>query len=176
MDISRLTSHQVIALDGFSGSGKTTVARQLAAQLPHTVVAVEDFVPGWHGLAEGVAKVEAELLAPYRRGERATLATYNWERGQAGPLFHLDPGVPILLEGCGAGAMAHELIDYLIWLDIGEAARIQQLDAREDYELYLPYRQIWHAQEVELAELHRTRERADCFGNPIHDCDDRTNP
>ena len=63
----------IIAIDGRSGAGKTTLAIELAARLrEHHKVSLfhlEDIYPGWNGLAAGIERYVTTVLAPLHRGE-----------------------------------------------------------------------------------------------------------
>ena len=61
----------VVAIDGPSGAGKTTLADAVATDLDCPVVRVEDLYPGWDGLAEGVRLLVEQVLEPLCRGEVA---------------------------------------------------------------------------------------------------------
>ena len=56
----------IIAIDGRSGTGKTTLAIELAARLRnHHKVALfhlEDIYPGWNGLTAGVERYVGTVL------------------------------------------------------------------------------------------------------------------
>ena len=61
----------IIAVDGRSGAGKTTLAVELAARLRahHTGSRfhLEEIYPGWDGLAAGVERYVSTVLAPLSR-------------------------------------------------------------------------------------------------------------
>ncbi|GAA4024330.1 hypothetical protein GCM10023063_00190 [Arthrobacter methylotrophus] len=65
----------IIAIDGRSGAGKTTLAVELAARLRmHHKVSLfhlEDIYPGWNGLAAGIERYVTTVLAPLRKGDAA---------------------------------------------------------------------------------------------------------
>ena len=74
----------IIAIDGRSGAGKTTLAIELAARLrEHHKVSLfhlEDIYPGWNGLAAGIERYASTVLAPLHRGETAEWVSWDWER------------------------------------------------------------------------------------------------
>ena len=61
----------VVAIDGPSGAGKTTLADALAERLGCPVVHLDELYPGWSGLAAGIDRLDAEVLAPLAAGEPA---------------------------------------------------------------------------------------------------------
>ena len=52
----------VVLIDGRSGAGKTTLARELAPLLGAQLVSLDDLYPGWGGLEAGSAAVHETVL------------------------------------------------------------------------------------------------------------------
>lgn len=86
---------RIVVIDGRSGSGKTSLAAEVAAELGAEQLHLEDLYPGWDGLAAGASGV-AEAL---RRGE---YRRYDWHAGAFAESRRIDPGRPLVIEGCGA--------------------------------------------------------------------------
>lgn len=87
-----------LLIDGPSGAGKTTLALQIGDALGIPVVHLDDFYPGWGGLAEGARIVAEDVLDPARPG----YWRWDWERGRRGEWVALDPGGDLIVEGVGA--------------------------------------------------------------------------
>ena len=72
----------LVLIDGASGTGKTSLAAELAARWPTgrqvAVVHMDDLYGGWDGLAAGILALEAGLVTPRSLGEDAHLGSYNW--------------------------------------------------------------------------------------------------
>ena len=100
----------IIAIDGRSGAGKTTLAIELAARLrEHHKVSLfhlEDIYPGWNGLAAGIERYVATVLAPLSRGEAAEWISWDWERHYDGDARITLPAEIVIVEGVGAAAEA----------------------------------------------------------------------
>ena len=64
---------------------------------------MDELYPGWDGLAAGVARLRAEVVAPLAAGRPAGYRRWDWARDTYGE--HRDLGTPPLLvvEGVGAG-------------------------------------------------------------------------
>ena len=61
----------VVAIDGRSGAGKTTLAVAVAAALEAPVAHMDEIFPGWEGLSAAVHLVTEQVLRPLARGEPA---------------------------------------------------------------------------------------------------------
>ncbi len=143
--------HLLIAVDGRSGAGKTTLALELAALLrEHHSVAVfhlEDIYPGWDGLDDGVARYVHHVLEPLRTGRPATWSAWDWERGEDGDRRTTAAAEIVLLEGVGAAAaLARPLLDAVIWVDADPQTR-RRTAIERDGDAYAPFWQRWADQE-----------------------------
>ena len=98
----------IIAIDGRSGAGKTTLAVELAARLrAHHRVSLfhlEDIYPGWNGLAAGIERYVSTVLAPLSRGEAASWVCWDWEKHYDGESRVTLPAEIVIVEGVGAAA------------------------------------------------------------------------
>ncbi|MDI2033509.1 aminodeoxychorismate synthase component I [Paenarthrobacter nitroguajacolicus] len=143
----------IIALDGRSGAGKTTLAVELAARLrQHHKVSLfhlEDIYPGWNGLRTGIERYVATVLTPLSQGTAAEWVSWDWERHyDGGPNVTL-PAEIVIVEGVGAGAdAARPLVDAVVWVEApGDDRRRRALT--RDGSTYEPYWDTWAAQEEE---------------------------
>ena len=152
----------IVAIDGRSGSGKTTFAAELSAQLPDaTVVHLDDIYPGWDGLAATPALVAAQVLAPLRRHELAAFRRFDWERDEFGPLVPVHPAAVVIVEGAGSSVgLARSYADLRLWLEADEPVRKRRALDR-DGDAYRPHWGRWARQEDEVFGADNTRERAD---------------
>ena len=143
----------IIAIDGRSGAGKTTLAIELAARLrEHHKVSLfhlEDIYPGWNGLAAGIERYASTVLAPLHRGEPAEWVSWDWNAHYDGVTRTTLPAEIVLVEGVGAAAeAARPYLAAVIWADSPEQDRRSRALAR-DGESYEPYWDEWAAQEQE---------------------------
>lgn len=157
-----------VLIDGRSGSGKTTLAARLAAAWPHaapvTVIAMDDFYPGWDGLAEASRMLAVDILAAHAAGRDGAYHRWDWERDRP-----LDPAASgrvaaegaLLVEGCGAlTPETRGFADLAIWVDAPEESRKRRALER-DGEGYAPHWRRWAAQERAHISRHRPAELAD---------------
>ncbi|KOX10308.1 phosphoribulokinase [Nocardiopsis sp. NRRL B-16309] len=168
---ARSTPVRVVAVEGRSGSGKSTVAGHLRAALaacgePVHVLTMEDLYPGWDGLARAPHLLRDWVLAPLRRREPAAWHRYDWADGRFAPEWSRLPaevaaGGTLVVEGCGSGATrVRDLTDALVWVAAPGAERARRLDARGDAAVYAPHRDRWARQEEAFYARHRPRAHA----------------
>jgi anthranilate synthase component 1/para-aminobenzoate synthetase len=146
----------IIAVDGRSGAGKTTLALELAALLRrhHSVSLfhLEDIYPGWDGLSDGVERYVSTVLTPLAQGRPAHWTPWDWDSGtwtaadDAGSRTTAVADV-VLVEGVGAAhAAARELLDVVVWVDAPAPQRRRRALER-DGDAYTPFWDRWAAQE-----------------------------
>ncbi|MDQ0031609.1 aminodeoxychorismate synthase component I [Arthrobacter bambusae] len=146
----------IIAIDGRSGAGKTTLAVELAARLRmHHKVSLfhlEDIYPGWNGLAAGIERYVTTVLAPLRHGDAAEWVRWDWERHYDGRREVTLPAEIVIVEGVGAAASAaRPMLDAVVWVDAPDDDRRHRAMAR-DGSSYEPFWDSWAAQEDEWLE------------------------
>ena len=130
----------IVAIDGRSGAGKTTLAGKLEKELREegTAVAaieVESFIGGWNGLIDGVEAVAAQILEPVRSRGRATARTWDWNRSTWAEEVRIPPSGPVdvlILTGCGAAsAPCRPFVDLAVWVELDEKRRRERVARRE---------------------------------------------
>lgn len=95
-----------VLIDGPSGSGKTTAAASLGRHTGWRVVHLDDYYPGWGGLAAGSDITAHSVLAT--AGESVTSRRgpgffyWDWENDCRGEWEAIDPRAPLIVEGVGA--------------------------------------------------------------------------
>jgi len=155
----------IIAIDGRSGAGKTTLAVELAARLrQHHKVSLfhlEDIYPGWNGLAAGIERYVTTVLAPLRHGVAAEWVSWDWEKHYDGTAHTTLPAEIVVVEGVGAAAeAARPLLDAVVWVEApAEDRRRRALD--RDGSGYEPYWDTWAEQEQEWLETDDVPAHAD---------------
>lgn len=114
---------RLVAVDGHAGSGKTTFAARLSAELSGAPVlhlddlaTHEDFF-GWDG------RLVRQILTPLAGGRPARWTPYDWTAGAfpegAGAASVLPPEPVVLIEGVGAGRRAlRPYLACLLWMDM----------------------------------------------------------
>lgn len=141
----------IIAIDGRSGAGKTTLAIELAAQLRNhhkvSLFHLEDIYPGWNGLTAGIERYVSTVLAPLSRAEPATWTSWDWEKHYDGGTRITLPAEIVIIEGVGAAAAAaRPLLSAVIWADSPDDVRRKRALDR-DGGTYEPFWDQWAEQE-----------------------------
>ncbi|MGO4189133.1 chorismate-binding protein [Pseudarthrobacter sp. TAF60_1] len=143
----------IIAIDGRSGAGKTTLAIEVAARLRNhhkvSLFHLEDIYPGWNGLAAGIERYVSTVLGPLSSGEPATWTSWDWANHYDGDTRVTLPSEIVIIEGVGAAALqARPLLSAVIWADSPDDVRRKRALDR-DGGTYEPYWEQWAAQEDE---------------------------
>ena len=143
---------RVIAVDGWSGSGKTSLAGRVAAAVGVPCVHLDDWVPGWSGLARSVELLVDWVLRPLAEGRPARWQRWDWNTGRFDPATQvLAPADVVIVEGCGAGsALARPWLSTVMWISLDEPQRRRRLRARPDWPIYAPWADMWAEQERAL--------------------------
>jgi hypothetical protein len=158
----------LVAIDGPSGAGKTTLAAEVAAALAAPTVHMDDLYPGWDGLRAATERLQSWVVAPLRSGHPARYRRWDWAAGRYADWVQLPVSEVIVVEGCGSGAMpAGDALSALVWVEADEGVRKARGLARDPG--YAPFWDLWAAQERELYAADGTRGRADLVVDTTHD-------
>ncbi len=143
-----MSERSVVLVDGPSGSGKTTYARRLAQKTGMTLVHLDDFYPGWGGLAEGSRMVAEDVLHPRRPG----FWRWDWVHDRRAEWVPLDPADSLIVEGAGAvtedsiAAASRSGRVRTVRITAPEQVRKERALRRDPG--YAPWWEMWAAQEA----------------------------
>ena len=156
----------VVALDGGSGSGKSTIAKCVAEELDACVVPCDDFFAasitdqGWEKRtamerardAIEWCRVREEAVEPLLAGQVARWYEFDFEYGQLADgtyrmsteIKTLDPKPIIILDGIySAWDTLSDLVNLSILVDVPVDVRHARLEAREDADFLKAWHERW---------------------------------
>lgn len=149
-------SRAVVLIDGGSGAGKTTLARRLAPLLDAQLVSLDDFYPGWDGLAAASTAVHETVL----RARDAGYTRWDWDAARAAGWHALDSQRPMVVEGCGAlSRESRKLATFAIWVELDAASRRRRAVERDPE--FAAHWERWAAQERDFWAREQPRSLAD---------------
>lgn len=152
---------RVVAVDGRSGAGKTSLSGRLGAELGAPIVSLEDLYGGWGGLEDGVDLLVSEVLEPLAAGRTVWVPRYDWGRETWVEPARLDPPEVLIVEGVGAGARRAAVYESIVvWVETPLPVRKKRALDR-DGETFAPYWERWAAQEDAMLAQELTPRRAD---------------
>jgi hypothetical protein len=172
--VTRRGRPAVLAIDGRSNNGKTTLAARIRDMVPGSVVIHTDDI-AWEHSRFGWADLLIDgILVPARQGRAVNYRPPRWdEHGREGSI-EVPAGCPLLIiEGDGAGRReVTHLIDTVIWVQADEreaarraAARTANPGADDLANMAVdgaPFDEdAWMAEEIPFNAAQRTWERAD---------------
>jgi hypothetical protein len=164
----------VLAVDGRSNNGKTTVAARISEMVPGSVVIHTDDIAFAHSRFGWAVLLIDGILVPVHQGPAVSYRPPRWdEHGREGSI-EVPANCPlVIIEGDGAGRreVAH-LIDTLIWVQADEREAARRSAARladppaDDLANKDPHgvpfdEDGWMAEEIPFNAAQRTWERAD---------------
>jgi hypothetical protein len=171
----------ILAIDGRSNNGKTTLAGRIAAAVAGAIVIHTDDI-AWRHSRFGWADLLVDgILVPLHERRDVRYRPPRWAEYERPGSIDVPAECPLLIiEGDGAGRreVAH-LIDVLIWVQSDEREAGQRLLGRigmpDEVPTMLAHRE-WMAEEIPFNTAERTWERAGITvcGTPRIPCDPLT--
>lgn len=160
----------VVAIDGRSGTGKSTLASLVAKETRAAVVLLDDFfaasIPDadWDRMTveeRGAnvfdwARIRSEAMVPLLAGRVARWRPFDFDSGQRADgtygmktkATEVEPASVILLDGAySAGPQLTDLVDLTVLVELSEEERWARLARREEAEFLAQWRVRWTAVE-----------------------------
>lgn len=134
---------RVLAVDGGAAAGKTTFAAAVAeavaerrsatgdAQSGVAVVHTDDLLDGWDDQFGFWERLRTGVLEPFRRGAPAEYRRYDWNRGEFGESYRLDPPELLIVEGVSAISACEGYRTVGVLLAVPRAERARRWAARD---------------------------------------------
>jgi uridine kinase len=154
----------LVGIDGFGGSGKSTLTRRIAAEVPGSVVVeVDDFSgPSVADCAWEWHRLRAQVLVPLLAGRPGRYQRWDWRSDSAGDWLDVPVGRTVLIEG--VSSTRQEVAapwDLTIWVDAPRDLRLQRALDRDGAEMLDRWLTDWMPSEEAYAARERPQERVD---------------
>ena len=153
----------VVAVDGRSGSGKTTVSERICAAVPASAVLCTDDVAWNHSMFGWADLLVDGILRPVHRGEPVSFRPPAWrERSRKGAIEVPAGCEMVIVEGVGAARRElMALVDVVVWVqsDMAEAER-RGIERDGGDEAAVSFWHLWMAEELPFLVQERPWERA----------------
>ncbi|MET3934452.1 hypothetical protein ABIE00_002498 [Arthrobacter sp. OAP107] len=167
----------IVAVDGRSGAGKTTLVDRLLARVPDSAVVHTDDV-AWHlSFFDWADELRDGVLEPLLQGEAVHYRPPGWVARERPGAIALPVGRSVVwVEGSGSSRQAlSDLIDASIWVqcdNLEAQRRLQARDGQEEEDLH----REWEEQEIPFLLQDRPWERATVIvaGRPTLEHDPNT--
>ncbi len=159
--LDRLGRPRVLALDGRSGSGKSTIAARIVAAVPGSAVVHTDDVAWYHDFFDWSELMAGGVLRPLRSGAAVRFRPPEWDaRGREGAIV-VDAGCPlVIVEGVGIGRRdLAGFFDALLWVQTDRALATERGLLRDGGDI--AFWNEWEARERPFLAAERPWERAD---------------
>ena len=163
-EISSLNARPIlIAIDGPAGSGKTSLANQLASNLKSaTTIHMDDLYNGWEDAltATLTRHLEEWVLDPLTQHQSVKYQKFDWINSEYGPTVEVSDVELLILEGVGAAqARIRQQADLTIWIEVGAQIGLARVLNRDGAQI-LPYMLKW--QERESAHFIKDQTKENC--------------
>jgi hypothetical protein len=178
----------VLAVDGRSNSGKTTLAARICDVVPGAAVVHTDSIAWKHSRFGWADLLIDGVLVPVHQGRAVSFRPPRWAEHDREGCIEVPAGCPLLVvEGVGAGRLeVTHLTDALIWVQADDRETERRAVARDRDPDSIDMANIpadgppaevrhreWMAEEIPFNTVQRTWERADVIvcGTPEIPCD-----
>lgn len=137
----------LLAVDGHSAAGKSTLARALQTKHHHAVIVqADDFYrpldAGYRATLDAAGgyaeyydwqRLEAHVLRPLRSGTMARYQRYDWGTNELGDWVELEPEGLVIVEGCfSARPELRSYYDIIVFVVASSVVRQQRQRVRND--------------------------------------------
>ena len=116
----------VLAIDGYGGAGKSTLAGRLADEFTATVVHTDDFA-AWDNPIDWWPRLLDQVLTPLGRNEKARYQRYDWTSRSLAEWHEIKPGGMVVVEGVSSSrAEFRPFLAGAIWIETPAELRLRR--------------------------------------------------
>jgi cytidylate kinase len=158
---------RIVTIDGPAGSGKTTLAKEIAieyarANLSVCVIHLDELYEGWDSALDSILyeRIEAWILTPVRNGLGPRHLKFDWHLNKYTTWSELPVTPIVIIEGVGSGHPSlREQVSQSIWVEADEHLLLDRVVERDGVAVR-DEMLIWKARERAYFELHEVKKAA----------------
>ena len=158
---------KIVTIDGPAGSGKTTLAKEIAiefaaSKVDVSIVHLDELYEGWDIALDSVLyeRIEAWVLTPLRNGLGPRHLKYDWHLNKYASWSELPVDPIVIIEGVGSGHPSlRKNVSLAIWVEADDDLLLDRVVQR-DGEAVRNEMLIWKVRERAYFELHDVRNAA----------------
>jgi uridine kinase len=151
-----------VGIDGFAGSGKSSLAAAASARVPGSVVvSIDDFagplVPEWDW-----ARFNAQVVRPLLAGRAGRYQRWEWNRDEGAEWHDVPTGRLVIVEG--VSCTRHEVIapwQLTVWVDAPREVRLARALERDGAAMLPHWLEVWMPSEERYAAREEPMSRVD---------------
>lgn len=168
---AKSTYHPVlIAIEGFGGAGKSTIANKLAETLGNAfVISVDDFIvkekltePSWDKGSFDHARLEQQVLIPIKNGQPASYQKLLWQANQLSEPVVVPNVNFLIIEGISTyHPDIKDYYDYKIWIDTPIDVANKRGHVRDRSNENTQHWKLWSQNDLRYQQKHHPELAAD---------------
>lgn len=160
----------LIAIEGFGGSGKSTIASKLAEILENAfVVEIDDFIvkeklaePSWDTGVFDRTRLEQQVLLPTIARKSTSYQKLIWQTGRLSEPTPVPDVSYLIVEGISAyHPDIEKYYDYKIWIDTPIDLASERGHARDGSNKNAQYWKLWSQNDIQYQREHHPELAAD---------------
>jgi uridine kinase len=158
---------RIVTIDGPAGSGKTTLANEIAIEFANSkvdvsVIHLDELYEGWDSALDSILyeRIEAWVLTPLRNGLGPRHLKFDWHLNKYTTWSELPVTPIVIIEGVGSGhTLLREQVSQAIWVEADEHLLLDRVVERDGIAVR-DEMLIWKARERAYFELHDVKKAA----------------